>query len=152
MAVFDLEAELAAVVAALSSRKIEHALCGALALAVHGHPRATKDIDLLVPGQCVAEARAVLSAIGFDLAAAPMTFRTGVTVHRVSRAADGALLTLDLIVAEGPLASAFASRTQVPWRGTMLSVVDRAGLVAMKRLADRPQDRADLVALGEAEE
>ncbi len=88
MATFDLQAELDAVTAALDASQIEYAICGALALAVHGHPRATKDIDVLV---------------------AP-------------------------------------SRT---WRDRRVSVVSRAGLTTMKRLAGRPQDLADLAALGE---
>jgi hypothetical protein len=44
----DLIAELEALVSALDAEKVEYALCGGLALAVHGYPRATKDIDLLV--------------------------------------------------------------------------------------------------------
>ena len=44
----DLAAELAAIVAALDEAGIPYALCGGLAVAVHGHARATQYIDLLV--------------------------------------------------------------------------------------------------------
>ena len=43
----DVYAEFLALVKALEAAHIEYALCGALALAVHGAPRATKDIDLI---------------------------------------------------------------------------------------------------------
>lgn len=43
MPVFDIDAELAAIVDAFAARRVEHVVCGALALAVHGRPRATKD-------------------------------------------------------------------------------------------------------------
>jgi hypothetical protein len=45
----DLLDSLFAVVDALDDEGIEHALVGGLALAVHGAPRATTDIDLIVP-------------------------------------------------------------------------------------------------------
>jgi hypothetical protein len=38
----DLEAELDAVIGALSHAGIEYAVCGGLAMAIHGKPRATK--------------------------------------------------------------------------------------------------------------
>ena len=50
---FDLIAELEQLVDALHADAAEYALCGGLALAVHGHPRATKDIDLLVRAEAV---------------------------------------------------------------------------------------------------
>lgn len=44
----DLVAELKAVAGALEAADVTWALCGGLAVAVHGAPRATADIDLLV--------------------------------------------------------------------------------------------------------
>ncbi|MBX3228797.1 MAG: hypothetical protein KIT84_39710 [Labilithrix sp.] len=44
----DLFAELRALTAALDAAGVDYALCGAVALAIHGVPRATKDIDVLV--------------------------------------------------------------------------------------------------------
>ncbi len=48
-AAVDLEQELISLAAVLASEGIPYALCGGLALAVHGFQRATKDIDFLVP-------------------------------------------------------------------------------------------------------
>ena len=45
----DLVAELQSIARAFDRDGVEFALCGGLAVAVHGHVRATKDIDLLVP-------------------------------------------------------------------------------------------------------
>jgi hypothetical protein len=45
----DLVAELDALIDAFDADGVEYALCGGLALAVHGHARATQDIDVLVP-------------------------------------------------------------------------------------------------------
>ena len=149
MPALDLYAELEAIVDALDAASIEYALCGALALAVHGSPRATKDVDLVIAPGDVGRTKDVLRAVGYTLAAAPMAFRSGITVHRVSRVEGRELLTVDLLEAAGPLDAILATRSRVPWAGRTLAVVSRDALVAMKRLADRPQDRADLAALGE---
>ncbi len=150
MATFDLHAELDAVTAALDASQIEHAICGALALAVHGHPRATKDIDVLVDPRRMADAKRVLSALGYTLPAAPMSFQSGLTVHRVSRVEGNQLITVDLTSPDrADLASVLATREDLAWRDRRVSVVSRAGLILMKRLAGRPQDLVDLAALGE---
>ena len=44
---FDLYEEFKAIVAALGEQGIDYAVCGGLAMAVWGAPRATVDIDLL---------------------------------------------------------------------------------------------------------
>ena len=60
----DLYVELRALALAFDAAGVEFALCGGLALAVHGHPRATKDIDLLVRREQVALAKNVARACG----------------------------------------------------------------------------------------
>lgn len=153
MATFDLYAELGAVTAALDASQIEHAICGALALAVHGYPRATKDIDVLLDPSRIADAKRVLSALGYTLPAAPMSFQSGLTVHRVSRVEGRQLITVDLIAPDrADLATVLTTREHLAWQDRRVSVVSRAGLITMKRLAGRPQDLADLVALGEGGE
>lgn len=151
MPAFDLDAELETLAKAFAARGIDYALCGGLALAVHGHPRATKDIDVLVRGESVDAARRVAHALGFDIEAMPMTFASGIEVRRVSKVESDRLLSIDLIVVEPMLEGPWSSKQSVTWRGGPLAVVSRAGLVEMKRLAGRPQDLADLFQLGEAD-
>jgi hypothetical protein len=45
----DLYDELRSLVAALDRQHVDYAICGGIALALHGYPRFTKDIDLLSP-------------------------------------------------------------------------------------------------------
>lgn len=49
--------ELERVVLALDDAGVPHALCGGLAVAVHGHVRATKDIDLVILASDVERAK-----------------------------------------------------------------------------------------------
>lgn len=44
----DLRQELLKLVAALQQAGIDYAVCGGFAVAIHGYPRLTTDIDLLI--------------------------------------------------------------------------------------------------------
>jgi hypothetical protein len=152
MPTFDIYEELRAIVDAFEARHLDYALCGAVALAIHGRPRATTDIDVLVQEDDVADAKIVLAGLGYDLEAAPMTFSSGIRVQRVSRVEGNDLVTVDLLLGTTPLADVWSGRIELVWRDRPIRVVSRDGLIAMKRLANRPQDRADLVALGALDE
>jgi hypothetical protein len=64
----DIIAELEALIDRLETERIEYAICGGLALAIHGRPRMTKDIDVLVPRDALAPAMAIAKGLGFDMA------------------------------------------------------------------------------------
>lgn len=136
--------ELMALVAELDAAGVEYALIGGLAVAVWGVPRATKDIDLLVLPAAVERAKEAAARRGFVLAAGPLRFRDGVSIERVSRVRDGALLTVDFMLVSEGLDAAWASRTQVRAVEQSLTVVSRDALIAMKLAAARPQDIADV--------
>jgi hypothetical protein len=150
--VLDLEEELRRVVEAFDSAAIPYALCGGLALAVHGHPRATVDIDLLVRDDAVSRATDVAGTLGFTFKAKPMMFRGGaVPIHRVTKidAADGDTLMLDLLVVTAESEPVWTSRELHDWSGRRISVVSRQGLIALKRLRSSAQDLADIATLTE---
>lgn len=142
----DLIAELQRIGAALNDAGVEYALCGGLAVAVHGHARATQDIDLLVRADQIPAAVQVATALGFDLPALPM--QMGATpITRRSRIVGTTVLPLDLLHTSPETDDVLSTRIAVPWRGGILWSVSREGLIRMKRLAARPQDLADIAAL-----
>lgn len=144
----DLRTELAALTTSLDQAGIPYAVCGALALAIHGHPRATKDIDLITAPDQIVPLKAVAHVHGFTLEALPMTFSTsGITVHRVSRLAGAQILTLDILEGAGVLAPVWNARERVDTPRGPVWVVSRQGLITMKLAAGRPQDLADLARL-----
>jgi hypothetical protein len=147
----DLVAELLTIARTLDAQRIEFAVCGGLAVAIHGHVRATRDIDLLLPNAARAPALDALKTIGFGLPAAPMVFGAGTIgerhVQRVSKAAGRELVTVDLILVEPAFVEVWASRQRFARDATQLTVVSADGLIAMKRLAGRKQDLADIEAL-----
>ena len=147
--------ELHAIAGALVAAGIPHAVCGGIAVTVHGAIRSTKDIDLLVLPGDVARVLEAVRPLGYAFAALPMTFEAGTprerNVQRVTKIDGKAHLLLDLLLAEGPLAGMLADRVEVQLERGALSVVSRETLIQMKRFAGRPQDLADLEKLEAAE-
>ncbi len=137
--------ELRALVTALDAAGVEYALVGGLAVAVWGAPRATKDIDLLIQPDSLPKAKAAARACGFTLEALPFDFTDGIHLQRVNKVdSSGNLLTVDFMLVDRNLDPAWAARTRLPFAGGDIVVVGREALIAMKALAGRPQDIADI--------
>jgi hypothetical protein len=142
---------LAAVTSALNRDDVDYALCGGLALALHGHPRFTQDIDLLVRPVDFDSFILTVKQIGFTLSANPMTLSTTrgeIKVRRVSAAVESELVTLDVLLVSPATQFAWDSRRDYSWEGGTLRCVSRDGLAHLKRISSRPQDRVDLQTLG----
>ncbi len=150
----DLEQELDAVLSALDANHIEYALCGGLAMAIHGYPRATVDIDLLVKANDHARIFSAVEPLGFRVHAKPMTFYRGaVQIRRVTKIdSDGEALMLDLLFVTPANASAWRSRQAVTWRGRSIAVVSPEGLIALKLRRASKQDLADIERLRRGEQ
>lgn len=143
----DLYDEFTAIVAALEADKVGYAVCGGMAMAIHGLPRATVDIDLLVPAGDLERALATARRSGYMLAADPMSLAGGaVQIRRVSKvdAIARDLLSLDLLVVTPAIEQAWRDRVRVRWDGGELWVVSRQGLVRLKQLRGSGQDRDDI--------
>lgn len=144
--------ELLALVDLLEQHQIEYAICGGLALGILGHPRMTRDIDLLVRAEDLERLTEVIKAIGFTVPAGRIPFRLGQPteqiVHRVNKIVDRRVLTLDLMILPPHLRDVWDGRIRIQWQGRAVRIVSRDGLARMKRLAGRKQDVADLDTLG----
>jgi predicted nucleotidyltransferase len=141
--------ELQAVLKALEASGTDYALCGGVALAIHGAPRATQDIDLLLPPDNIAALRAVAYGCGFTLESFPMDFASGLTIQRFTKLIGNTPLMLDVLFVNASLEKVWADRQAVPFQGGTVRVVSREGLIALKLAAGRPQDVADVKRLEE---
>lgn len=148
----DVYAEFVALVRALDEAGIEYAICGALALAVHGVPRATKDIDLIARKEDAERIRAVAQKTGFVFEALPMQFSgSGIEVQRFTKLVEGRPLMLDVLWLNPKLQPIWDDRQRLPWAEGTLSVVSRDGLITLKLTAGRAQDLVDIQNLTAAE-
>jgi aminoglycoside-2''-adenylyltransferase len=148
----DLYEELAGLIDLLNEAGIDYALCGGMAVVLHGYPRYTKDVDLLVRKEDVERIQRLVAQRGFDLPVARLPFDAGTErerwVHRISKVERGELLSLDLLVVTPVFEAVWLDRQVFDWRGQPIQAVSAEGLAIMKRLAGRRQDLADLENLG----
>jgi hypothetical protein len=144
----NLVSELHTVAAALVRAGIRHAICGGVAVTIHGATRSTKDIDILIAPADVEKALDVVRAIGYRFAALPLVFDEGTArerhVQRVSKIEGGEHLVLDFLLEQNAFAGLLANPVEVVLPEGSLWVVPREVLLAMKRMAGRHQDLADL--------
>jgi hypothetical protein len=133
----------------LERRGIPYAVAGAVALAIHGVPRATTDLDLLVDPRDLDAVRGVARARQFGIEALPMRFSDGMEVRRMTKVDGAEMLTLDLLLVNPNLEPVWTSRERIPTERGEFWVVSRQGLIQMKAWAGREQDLADIVRLRE---
>lgn len=134
---------------ALSAAGVDYLIVGAHALAAHGLPRATGDLDIWVrpAPDNAAHVITALRAFGaplFDLSEADLArpdtvFQIGVVPNRID------ILTAISGVAFG---DAWPRRAVITIEGQELPFLSREDLERNKRAAGRPKDIADLAALG----
>ncbi len=150
--VFDLYDEFKAIVTALAERKIDYAVRGGLAMAVHGLARATVDIDLLILADDLEAVKASAKKLGYAIDALPMTFAKGaIEIRRVSKIDPdtGIVLSLDLLLVTPQITEIWASRSHVNWDEGVLSVLAPKGLIELKSFRGSGQDLDDIKRLRE---
>lgn len=138
--------ELSGLISALDENGIEYAVCGGLSMAIHGFARATLDIDVLIKEESLEKAYKIAETKGFDIRGLDISFKErAVEIRRVSKIDhNGEVLSLDFLLVTPQVEDVWATREQIDFLGSKLSVVSREGLIKMKRLAGRPQDLADI--------
>lgn len=146
-----LESELREIVRRFNEAKVEYALCGGMALAVHGYPRFTKDIDFLIAPESLSRAKEVAALAGFLDDSGRIPFPDS-EVHRILKIEGTEYRILDLLVPKSLDTIAWTQRQWFEWNGLPICSVSRDGLIEMKRAAGREIDRIDIRQLGYKED
>lgn len=151
----DLPEDFRDLLVELADAGAEFVLVGGHAVAFHGHPRATKDMDVLIRAnennaervyRALASFGAPLESfevLAVDFATYEGVLQIGLPPRRIDilNRADG--ITFDEAIAEG--ASFMLEGRNIP-------VIGRAALLKNKRAAGRAQDIADLEAIASKSE
>lgn len=150
----DLLEEFRGILSALDAENVAYAVCGGLAVAIHARPRATIDVDLLVPRDEIERAKAAIRSRGYAIDTGLMVVRKGVIeMHRLSKSDPdtGDILSVDLLIVTPDLAHAWETRERVRWEAGEVPVVSISGLIQMKRLRANGQDLDDIRLLEETD-
>ena len=143
----NIQDECLQVLRALHSAGVDYALCGGLAVAVHGCPRFTQDIDLLIQPDDLEAAKRAVRAVGFCEDSALIRRSDDEVVHRVQKNEGSDFLMLDLFFVTPKYQDVWEGRIQLDLEGLPIRVVSRQGLITLKRAAGRPGDLNDILNL-----
>ncbi len=130
---------------ALSDESVEFMLVGAYALAAHGYPRATGDMDIWIRAS-QQNARRVFRALKrfraplFDLTVEDLTipdivFQIGAEPQRID-----ILTSIDGVEFD----DAWSNRKEIEVEGQKFGVIGRSDLLRNKKALGRPKDLADV--------
>ena len=133
---------------ALSEAKADFLLVGAYAMAVHGHPRATGDLDIWVRADIENAPRVLCSLAAFgaplddltidDLSKPGIVFQIGVEPSRID------ILTA---ISGVQFEDAWENRVLIEMEDVCFHVIGRQDLIINKLASGRPKDLADVVTL-----
>lgn len=133
------------ILSAFENADVEYLLVGAYALAAHGQPRATGDIDLWVRPTRENAHRIIEALITFgapvtdigpeDFEQHDVVFQIGVSPRRID-----ILTSIDGV----DFNAAWADRLELELEGIMVPVISREHFIQNKRAMGRAQDQADI--------
>ncbi|MGH8528711.1 MAG: hypothetical protein ACRETN_02550 [Nevskiales bacterium] len=132
-------------VASLNANNVRYLIAGGYAVAAHGHPRYTKDLDMWVAASAD-NARHLLKALAdFGLAEIKLSEKDFTTPNRVIQLGDpphriDLLTTLDGV----EFSACYASRIVLTLDGVPVNFIDLENLKRNKRATGRHQDLADV--------
>jgi nucleotidyltransferase AbiEii toxin of type IV toxin-antitoxin system len=144
----NLDRDFSEFIACCVAREVRFLIVGGYALAAHGHPRFTKDLDvwLLIDPDNAARLIAALGDFGFgalgisseDFAQPGVVVQLGYPPHRIDL-----LTSIDGVTFE----ECWPDHIVIDISGTPVPFIDVDHLVANKRASGRVQDLADAEAL-----
>ncbi|MDQ3711113.1 MAG: hypothetical protein M3388_02705 [Acidobacteriota bacterium] len=141
--------------AALNRENIDYAVCGGWAMAIHGVPRATIDIDLLILTEDLEKVWKIAQAFGYDVEGLPLHFHDGaIEIRRISKIDKQSkrLFTLDFLLVTEQLKEVWENRELIEWEDGETWTVSREGLILLKTISGREQDLLDIKKLREVED
>lgn len=143
----DIVDELKTLVAKFDDQDIEYALCGGVAMGVHGFMRMTMDIDFIILPQSLNAVLAIADSLGYTIRGKDLSFKDGnVEIRRISKidGETGDILPLDFLLVTPAIQKMWDSRIDADWEGGRLSVVTRSALIELKKLRSSGQDLVDI--------
>ena len=123
----DLLDELLRVTDQCAEHRISYALCGSLAVAIHGAPQCTIEIELLVPQGDLRRAKNAACMAGFDHELPNPSSVKPLTTHLI-KVAGKAFPLLDLFVADQENENLLSDPLWIKHSGKRVAVISKSNL------------------------
>lgn len=151
----DIFEEFQNLIKKINQEQIDYAVCGGWAMAIHGAPRATVDIDLLVESENLNKVWMIAQELGYSIEGLPLSFAKGIIeIRRISKIDKESkiLITIDFLLVTEGLKEVWEQREDIDFEDDKVWTVSREGLIFMKKISGRHKDLGDIESLMELED
>lgn len=124
--------------------EVRYLVIGGIAAVLHGVPRATFDLDILVDAEPENVRRLLTALTDAGLGTASLTTRDEVLSHEITVFEDRIRIDVQTRTPGLAFANGWHRRVTMEFDGQPFQVVCRADLIASKRAAGRDVDREDV--------
>ncbi len=138
--------EFFALIPHLNTLGVRYAVIGGIAMAFHGRPRFTRDIDVLIHPEDIELVRMAFQRLNYRETAAPWTFRnTNLTLHRFLKVAGEEEMIVDVLLANTPDHQQIIARAvQTDAEVGPVRVAAKDDLIRLKSSRNSDQDQVDI--------
>jgi len=136
--------QLRGVFSSLHKHRVKYLTIGGIAAILHGVPRATFDLDILIEATAENAQKLLRALIGAGLGTAALTTPDQVLAHEVTVFRDRVRIDVQTRTLGITFEQAWARREVMTYRRQKFYVLSRSDLIASKRAAGRPQDLEDV--------
>lgn len=144
-----LDPNFSELLASLRAHDVRYLVVGGYAVAVHGHPRYTGDLDVWLWIDAINASRLVAALEEFGFGGVGLAVEDFLRPERVVQLGYPPLRVDLLTTLDGvDFERCWHRRLEVEVDGVQVPFIGRADLLRNKRASGRPQDLADLDALG----
>lgn len=146
----DLNRDFKEFIESFNARDVKFLLVGGYAVAAHGHPRYTKDLDIWIRRDPINSVKVIAALDDFGFSGLGLTaadFEAEDTVVQLGR--EPKRIDIMTFVSGVEFDAAYEARSVVDFGGVQVPVIGRADLRTNKRATGRLRDLADVEDLGD---
>ena len=136
--------QLKDVFTSFQKHKVKYVVIGGIAAVLHGVPRATFDLDILIEATPENAQRLLDALLDAKLGTASMTSTKELLAHEITIFNDRVRIDVQTITPGLNFENAWQNRETMEYQGQSLYVVSKEDLIASKRAAGRDVDLEDV--------
>jgi len=136
--------QLQDVFSSFRSHNVRYVIIGGIAAVLHGVPRATFDLDILIEATPENAQHLLDALLDAGLGTASLTTAKELLAHEITIFRDKVRIDVQTSTPGLDFAHAWAAREEMNYGGQLFYVVSRQHLIASKRAAGRERDLEDI--------
>jgi len=136
----------------LNRHNVRYVVIGGIAAVLHGVPRATFDLDMLIEASPDNAQRLIDALLAAGLGTAALTTAGEILANEITVFKDRVRVDVQTSTPGLTFDDAWAHRLSMEYQGEPFNVASRADLISAKRAAGRPVDLEDVRLLEQRDE